>query len=85
MDRQEIENKVIHIISNHLSIELQKEDLNSNFIVDLGADSLDLIGVVMLVEEEFNLSPIPDKEAENILTTKLLINYIYTKLNNESS
>ena len=81
MDRQEIENKVIHIISNHLSIELQKEDLNSNFIADLGADSLDLIGVVMLIEEEFNLSAIPDKEVENILTIKLLIDYIEKKKN----
>jgi acyl carrier protein len=80
MNRQEIENKVINIISYHLLIDIKEEDLNSNFIADLGADSLDLIGVIMLIEEEFDLPAIPDKEAENILTTKLLIDYIENKI-----
>jgi acyl carrier protein len=50
-----------------------KED--SNFIEDLGADSLDVVELVMALEEKFDIE-IPDEDAEKILTVADAINYI---------
>ena len=50
---------------------------NSSFIEDLGADSLDIVELVMQMEEEFEVE-IPDEEAENIKTVQDAVNYINT-------
>ena len=59
--------KVKKIVIERLGVEADKVALESSFIGDLGADSLDTVELVMAFEEEFNIE-IPDEEAEKIKT-----------------
>lgn len=79
MDRKEIQSKVIAIIVEQLGIEKSDVKEESNFIDDLGADSLDTVELVMAFEEEFDLE-IPDEEAEKITTVKEAIDHIAAAL-----
>ena len=74
----EIEQQVIKIVVDHLGIEESKISLESKFIDDLGADSLDTVELVMAFEEKFGIE-IPDDAAETILTVKDAINFIENK------
>jgi len=67
--------KVKQIIVEQLGVE--EEDINkeSSFIDDLGADSLDIVELIMALEEEFNIE-IPDEEAEKISTVASVLDYI---------
>ena len=71
----EIESKVIKIISEQLGKEEAEIKLESNFIDDLEADSLDTVELVMALEEEFEID-IPDDSAEQIATVQSAIDYI---------
>ncbi|MCP4756473.1 MAG: acyl carrier protein [Proteobacteria bacterium] len=75
IDRSEIEAKIIDIIVEQLGIEKDEVKPESNFIDDLGADSLDTVELVMAFEEEFDLE-IPDEEAEKITTVGSAIDHI---------
>jgi acyl carrier protein len=79
MDRKEIQSKVIAIIVEQLGIEESDVKEESNFIDDLGADSLDTVELVMAFEEEFDLE-IPDEEAEKITTVQEAIDHITAAL-----
>lgn len=79
MDRNEVQSKVIAIIVEQLGIEEAEVKEESNFIDDLGADSLDTVELVMAFEEEFDLE-IPDEEAEKITTVKEAIDHITAAL-----
>ena len=72
-----IEAKVKSIIADQLGVGEDEIKPESNFIDDLGADSLDIVELVMAMEEEFEVE-IPDEEAENIKTVGDAINYINT-------
>ena len=72
---EDIKNKVKKIVADHLGIEEEKVTEESNFIDDLGADSLDTVELVMAFEEEFG-SEISDSEAEKILTVGDAIKFI---------
>ena len=74
----EIEDKVKKIVVDHLGIEESKIKLDSKFIDDLGADSLDTVELVMAFEEQFNIE-IPDDAAETILTIQDAISFIESK------
>ena len=74
----EIEKQVKEIVVGHLGIEESKVTLESKFIDDLGADSLDTVELVMAFEEEFG-SEISDSEAEKILTVGDAIKFIESK------
>ncbi|HEX8700880.1 MAG TPA: acyl carrier protein [Myxococcaceae bacterium] len=74
---QSIENKVKNIIADQLGVGEDEIKPESSFIEDLGADSLDIVELVMAMEEEFEVE-IPDEEAENIKTVGDAINYINT-------
>ena len=74
----DIENKIKDIIVKHLGIDESKVNLESKFIDDLGADSLDTVELVMAFEEEFGIE-IPDDAAETILTVQNAIDYINSK------
>ena len=74
----DIENKIKDIIVKHLGIDESKVNLESKFIDDLGADSLDTVELVMSFEEEFGIE-IPDDAAETILTVQNAIDYINSK------
>ena len=72
------EEKVKKIVIEHLGIEENKISLDSKFIDDLGADSLDTVELVMAFEEQFGIE-IPDDAAETILTVKNAIEFIENK------
>jgi len=74
------EEKVKKIVVDHLGIDESKITLDSKFIDDLGADSLDTVELVMAFEEEFG-SEISDSEAEKILTVGDAIKFIESKSN----
>ena len=67
--------KVKKIVVENLGVEADKVTEKSNFIDDLGADSLDLVELIMGLETEFDLE-IPDEEAEKIVTVGDAVNYI---------
>jgi acyl carrier protein len=67
--------KVKKIVVEHLGVEAEKVTEEASFIDDLGADSLDIVELVMAFEEEFSVE-IPDDAAEGIATVKDAIDYI---------
>ena len=67
--------QVKDIIVEELGISPEEISMDASFIDDLGADSLDIVEMVMAFEEEFDLE-IPDEEAENIETVKDAVTYI---------
>jgi acyl carrier protein len=72
-----IEQKVKAIIAENLGVNADEIKITSSFIDDLGADSLDIVELVMQMEEEFEVE-IPDEEAENIKTVQDAVNFITT-------
>ena len=70
--------KVKDIIEKELGVEREKLTSEASFIEDLGADSLDIVELVMTMEEEFELD-IPDEDAEKMKSVGDVINYIKTK------
>ena len=72
-----VEQKVKSIIAEQLGVSEDEIKTTSSFIEDLGADSLDIVELVMALEEEYDLE-ISDEEAENIKTVQDAINYINT-------
>ena len=77
MTATNIEAKVKSIIADQLGVGEDEIKPESSFIEDLGADSLDIVELVMAMEEEFEIE-IPDEQAENIKTVGDAINYINT-------
>ncbi|WAM30883.1 acyl carrier protein [Caldicellulosiruptor naganoensis] len=71
----EIFEKVRKIIADKLDIEVDKITPESSFLDDLGADSLDIVELIMELEEEFNIE-IPDEDAEKIRTVADAVKYI---------
>ncbi len=67
--------KVKEITVEQLSVEEADITMDSTFIDDLGADSLDIVELIMAFEEEFNIE-IPDEVAEKIKTVKDAVEYI---------
>jgi acyl carrier protein len=70
-----VEQKVKSIIAEQLGVGEDEIKQESSFIEDLGADSLDIVELVMAMEEEFEVE-IPDEEAEHIKTVADAINYV---------
>lgn len=70
-----VENKVKEIIAEQLNVELPELDPTKSFINDLGADSLDIVELVMAMEEAFNVE-IPDEDAEKIQTVGDACKYV---------
>jgi acyl carrier protein len=74
-----VEERVIQIVVEQLGVKEEEVSLESSFVDDLGADSLDTVELVMALEEEFNCE-IPDEEAEKITTVDQAISYINNHL-----
>ncbi len=77
MGINEMKEKVIDIISNQLGIEREAITPEAKVIDDLGADSLDVVELVMALEEEFDVE-IPDEEAEKIKSVGDIFSYMET-------
>jgi acyl carrier protein len=71
----DIEAKVKEIIVQQLGVDADKVSLEASFVDDLGADSLDVVELVMAFEEEFGVE-IPDEAAEKIATVKDAVEYL---------
>jgi len=67
MEREEIIEKVKAVIVEQLNVEEDDVTEDASFVDDLGADSLDIVELVMALEDKFGIS-IPDEEAESIKT-----------------
>jgi len=72
--------KVKGIIAEQLSVEEEEISMESTFVEDLGADSLDIVELVMAFEEEFDME-IPDEDAEKIKTVGDAVKFIEDKDN----
>lgn len=75
MNENEIFEKVKKLIVDGLGVSGGDVHINSTFIDDLSADSLDIVELVMSIEEEFDIE-IPDSDAETIVTVGDVVNYI---------
>jgi len=73
------EERIIHIVCDSLGVNKGEVTRNTRFQDDMGADSLDIVELVMELEEEFDIT-IPDDEAEKIKTVGQAIDYIEAKL-----
>jgi acyl carrier protein len=77
-----VEEKVKQIVVEQLGVDESQVDLSASFVEDLGADSLDIVELVMAFEEAFSIE-IPDEDAEKITTVKDAIEYIEGRLKNK--
>ncbi|NOT34470.1 MAG: acyl carrier protein [Candidatus Eisenbacteria bacterium] len=69
------EDRVKEIIAKELEVDLKQVNPDAKFIEDLGADSLDIVELVMALEEEFGLD-IPDEDADKLRTVGDAMNYL---------
>jgi len=74
-----LEDRVSEIIVEQLGVTKEELSPGASFIDDLGADSLDIVELVMAMEEEFDIE-IPDEDAERIQTIKDVISYVKEKI-----
>jgi acyl carrier protein len=75
LSRAEIEEKVIKIVSDQMGVDKSEINMETSFVNDLNADSLDTVELVMEFEDAFEMS-IPDEEAEKIQTVGHAVDYI---------
>ena len=75
MSSEEIFEKVKGIIVEQLGVAEASVTLEASFIDDLGADSLDIVELVMALEEEFDIE-IPDSDAEKVVTVGDVVDYL---------
>ncbi|MEK6532189.1 MAG: acyl carrier protein [Deltaproteobacteria bacterium] len=73
-----VENKVKKIIMDRLDVSESEVTSQASFVDDLGADSLDIVEMVMAFEEEFSIE-IPDEDAEKIKNVQDVIDYVQKK------
>lgn len=84
MDRAEIEQKVIEIAGVQFGMKLDEINLETKFITDLGADSLDTIEIIMMGEDIFDIV-ISNEDAEKIMDVGMLADYVEKVLADDSS
>ena len=77
-----VEEKVKQIIVEQLGVDESQVDGAASFVEDLGADSLDIVELVMAFEEAFGID-IPDEDAGKITTVKDAIDYIQSRVKNK--
>ncbi|MBW4514136.1 MAG: acyl carrier protein [Timaviella obliquedivisa GSE-PSE-MK23-08B] len=78
MSKEAIYDKVKKIVVDQLSVDADAVKPEASFANDLGADSLDVVELVMALEEEFDIE-IPDEAAESIATVQAAVDYIDSK------
>ena len=72
---KEIEMKIAGIVAEQLGVTIEQVTPEKAFVVDLGADSLDTVELIMALEDGFGLE-IEDEDAEKLTTVQLVIDYI---------
>jgi acyl carrier protein len=76
----EIEERIKGIIVEQLGVSIEEVTPEASFIEDLGADSLDIVELIMALEEEYDIE-IPDEDAEKIQSVKDVISYVQNSQN----
>jgi acyl carrier protein len=80
-DSQEVFEKVKEIIVDKLSnVSNDQIQLESRFVEDLGASSIDVVELMMGIEDTFDLDEISEEDAENIVTVQDVVNYIVPRV-----
>ena len=74
-NRERVRAEIVEIISNRLGVSKEQITDQTTFQEDLGADSLDVVELVMELEEKFKIQ-IPDEEAEKIKTVGAAVDYV---------
>ncbi len=74
-----MQEKIIALIAEKLNKKVEQVKLESKLVEDLGADSLDVVELVMACEDEFNIS-LPDEDVEKMQTVKDVVEYITKRL-----
>ena len=75
MSSEEVFEKVKNVIIEQLGVAENNITMEASFIDDLGADSLDIVELIMALEEEFDIE-IPDSDAEKVVTVGDVVDYI---------
>jgi acyl carrier protein len=75
----DVREKALEIISKQLGVDADKIGMDASFTEDLGADSLDIVELIMAFEETFNVE-IPDEDAEKLETVVQVIDYVAKKM-----
>lgn len=79
MKKEEVVAKLKTIVSDRLDVEEDQVTPEKNFVEDLGADSLDIVELIMGIEEEFDIE-IPDEDAEKLTSVGEAMNYTLSKI-----
>jgi len=79
---EQIRTRVIDIVCDHLAVNKDQVSDKTSFIEDIGADSLDIVELVMELEEEFDIN-IPDDQAEKIKTVGEAVEHIKVAIKNK--
>ena len=79
MTKEEAVAKLIAIVSDRLDVEADQVTPEKSFVEDLGADSLDIVELIMGIEEEFDIE-IPDEDAEKLTSVGEAMNYTLSKI-----
>ncbi len=79
MKMEEVQSKLKEIVMDRLNAEEDQIKPEASFVEDLGADSLDIVELIMGIEEEFDIE-IPDEDAEKLTTVGEAMAYVKTKL-----
>ena len=79
MTKEEAVAKLKAIVSDRLDVEADQVTPEKNFVEDLGADSLDIVELIMGIEEEFDIE-IPDEDAEKLTSVGEAMNYTLSKI-----
>ena len=79
MTKNELFNQIKKIISEKFNLEEDDVKLSTSFVEDIGADSLDLVDLVMALEDEFGIK-VDEQDTDRLKTLEDVINYVYEKL-----
>ncbi|MDD4364106.1 MAG: acyl carrier protein [Synergistales bacterium] len=79
MKMEEIQKRLKDIVIDRLDVEEEQIKPDASFVEDLGADSLDIVELIMGIEEEFDIE-IPDEDAEKLTNVEEAMNYVKNKL-----
>ena len=79
MTKEEVVAKLKSIVSDRLDVEEDQVTPEKNFVEDPGADSLDIVELIMGIEEEFDIE-IPDEDAEKLTSVGEAMNYTLSKI-----